>query len=88
VIDGPIQLKAYLLSKQDLFLRCLAGKLLTRALGRKLTQNDGPALDAIVKQVVHNQFRFSSLVVAIVQNAPFQRAWGEPCESSATPEAN
>jgi hypothetical protein len=88
VIDGPLQLKAYLLSKQDLFLRNLAGKLLKHALGRKLTENDGPALDAIVEQVVQNQFRFSSFVVAIVQSAPFQRAWGEPCESIATPEAN
>jgi hypothetical protein len=80
VIDGPIQLKAYLLEKQGLFLRCLTEKLLMHALGRKLTKNDGPALDAIVEQVRQNQYRFSSVVFAIVESEPFLRAWGEPNE--------
>ena len=58
------------------------------ALGRKLTENDSRALDAIVEQTAQNQYRFSSVVSAIVQSAPFQRAWGEPSESLETSKGN
>jgi mono/diheme cytochrome c family protein len=80
VIDGPAQLKRYLLGKQGQFVRCLAAKLLGHALGRKLTPGDDPALDPIAARVAGGQFRFSSVVLEVVQSEPFQRAWGDPAD--------
>jgi mono/diheme cytochrome c family protein len=79
-VDGPLELKAYLLGKQEQFVRCLASKLLKHALGRKLTESDGPALDTIIRHVAENQFRFSTLVLEVVQSTSFQKAWNETGE--------
>jgi mono/diheme cytochrome c family protein len=76
-VVGPVQLRGYLLGKREMFVRCLAGKLLKHFLGRKLVESDGPALDAIARRVIEQECRFSSVVVEVVRSRPFQRAWGE-----------
>ncbi|HLN32446.1 MAG TPA: DUF1592 domain-containing protein [Gemmataceae bacterium] len=70
--NGPRQLKAILMSKQGAFARCLAEKMLTYALGRGLEHYDRCAVDKICDQVARDHYKFSSLVVAIVQSDPFQ----------------
>ena len=71
-VTGPDQLKAYLLGKQDLFVRGLSRKLLTYAIGRKLEKSEAAALDAIPPRVAQNQHRFSSVLLEVVQSGPFQ----------------
>lgn len=55
------------------FYRCLTEKLLTYALGRGLEYYDEVTVDRIVEQLDREGGKFSALVIAIVESAPFQR---------------
>jgi hypothetical protein len=68
---GPAGLKAALLSRRDAFARCLAEKMLTYALGRGLDRGDRRAVDQIVARLAHNEYRFSALILAVVESEPF-----------------
>jgi mono/diheme cytochrome c family protein len=72
-IDGPNQLKSYLLGKKDTFIRCLAGKLLSYALSRKLEDRDAATLDRVAERAALQQYRFSSVLTEVVQSSAFQR---------------
>ncbi len=69
---GPSGLRDHLKARRDRFVRCLAEKLLTYALGRGLGLADRCAVDAIARQVDRNGGRFSALALAIVESPPFQ----------------
>jgi hypothetical protein len=69
---GPIELRAALLSHRDAFARCLAEKMLTYALGRGLDRADRRAVDRIVASLARNEYRYSALVMAIVESEPFR----------------
>jgi hypothetical protein len=72
--SGPKELARVLRqTKQPEFVRCLTKKLLTYALGRGLEYYDKCAVDKITEAVVKNDFRFSAMVIAIVESEPFQR---------------
>jgi Protein of unknown function (DUF1592)/Protein of unknown function (DUF1588)/Protein of unknown function (DUF1587)/Protein of unknown function (DUF1585)/Protein of unknown function (DUF1595)/Cytochrome C oxidase, cbb3-type, subunit III len=68
---GPAELTAVLRSRHNAFARCLAEKMLTYALGRGLERNDRPAIDQIVARLARAKFRFSELVLAVVESEPF-----------------
>jgi hypothetical protein len=70
-------LKAILLSKKDMFVRCLAEKLLSYGLGRDMMPTDRPFLDAIVRKTKESDYRFSALIAAIVQSEPFRMRRGD-----------
>jgi hypothetical protein len=73
VFGGPSQLMEILVDeKQDEFCRCLTKKLLTYALGRGVTAQDRCAVDDILAQLSEDDFRFSTLVTAIVNSDPFK----------------
>jgi hypothetical protein len=72
IVDGPDQLRAYLMSKKDTFVRCLAGKLLSYALSRKLDDRDAAILDRVAERAALHQYRFSGVLVEVVQSASFQ----------------
>jgi hypothetical protein len=55
------------------FYRCLAEKLLTYALGRGLEYYDTESVDIIVDRLQKNDGRFSSLLLGVIDSAPFQR---------------
>jgi len=71
--DGPAELRKVLMSKSDLFRRCLAEKLTTFALGRGLEYYDKCVLDELVLKLKAGEDRFSVLVLAIVESEPFQK---------------
>ncbi len=70
--DGPEGLKAVLLSDREAFARCMAEKMLTYALGRGVEDYDRPTVNGIVKQMAAHDYKFSSLVLGIVNSVPFQ----------------
>jgi hypothetical protein len=70
--DGPRAMRKALLARPDVFARCLAEKLLTYALGRGLDRSDRRAVDEIVERVRIERYRFSALVLALVESDPFQ----------------
>jgi hypothetical protein len=68
---GAAELKAALLSRRDEYARCLAEKMLTYALGRGIDRADRRTVDHIVATLAHNEYRFSALILAIVESDLF-----------------
>jgi Protein of unknown function (DUF1585) len=65
-------LRQALVSRPDVFVGTLTEKLLTYALGRGLDSFDMPAVRSIVGSASRDHYRFSSIVLGIVNSAPFQ----------------
>ncbi len=72
-ISGPADLRQLLISKSDLFATTLTERLMTYALGRVLTANDGPAVREIVRAAAADNYRFRTILHGIVASAPFQQ---------------
>jgi hypothetical protein len=66
------ELRALLKADASAFTECLTAKMLTYALGRGLERPDKAAVKEIANRVSREGYRFSSLVLGIVQSAPFQ----------------
>lgn len=60
-----------LLRRPELFTSTLAEKLLIYALGRGVEPYDAPAVRQIVQQAATKDYRFSSLILGIVNSPPF-----------------
>ncbi|MGZ8940848.1 MAG: DUF1585 domain-containing protein, partial [Limisphaerales bacterium] len=60
------------------FVGTLAEKLLTFALGRGIETYDAPAVRKIVRESEGDDFRFSSVIINIVQSTPFQMRKSSP----------
>ena len=71
---GPAELKKVLLAKDKEFARCLAGKLLTYALGRGLGPDDDCNVDRIAAEVAADGHKFSRLVVGVVASESFRKS--------------
>lgn len=70
--DGVTGLEHKLLEQADLFVGTLAERLLTFALGRGVEYYDAPAIRQIVRRAREDDYRFSSLVMGVVDSIPFQ----------------
>jgi mono/diheme cytochrome c family protein len=76
--QGPAELKKILMgAKRPEFVRCVADRMLTYALGRGLEYFDKCALDEVTKDLATKNYRFSALVSGIVKSVPFQSRRGE-----------
>ena len=71
-VDGVVALREALVRNPDVFARTMAEKLLTYALGRGLTSADMPAVRGIVRNAERDGYRFSGLVLGIVNSVPFR----------------
>jgi len=72
-VSGPADLRAALLAHPEQFVQTLTERLTTYALGRSLEYYDMPAIRAIVRNGKATDYRFSSIVMGIV-NAPAFRS--------------
>jgi hypothetical protein len=70
--DGPIGLRTALLKYSDAFVNTFTEKLLTYALGRGLEYYDAPAVRDIARHARADDYRFSSVVLGIVNSTPFK----------------
>ena len=70
-VDGLSGLRALLLAQPEQFPRTVTEKLLTYALGRRLEYTDQPAVRKIVRDAAAGGYRWSSLVLGIVESQPF-----------------
>jgi hypothetical protein len=71
-IDGVASLRDVLMQHSEQFVRVMAAKLLTYALGRGVEDQDMPLVRSIVRQAAGGNYRFSMLVLGVVKSAPFQ----------------
>ena len=70
--NGPDELRAILKADHQAFEQCLTAKLLTYALGRGLERYDKRTVSGIVSRLPEHEYRFSGLVLEIVNSLPFQ----------------
>ena len=71
-VDGVVTLRQTLVSHPDRFAGTMTEKLLTYALGRGLDHHDMPVVRAMLRESARNNYRFSSLILGIVNSSPFQ----------------
>ena len=71
-LDGPAGLRQFLLAQREQFVTTLTEKLLMYALGRKVDSYDGAAVRQVRRAAAAQDYRWSSLVLGIVQSVPFQ----------------
>jgi len=71
-VDGAIALRKMLTSRPETFVGVMTEKMLTYALGRGVEYYDMPAVRKAVRDASANDFRFSSLVLGIVNSTPFE----------------
>ncbi|MFT5129573.1 MAG: hypothetical protein ACI8W8_003198, partial [Rhodothermales bacterium] len=73
-LEGVRALKAYLVDeKTEPFTRGLLRNLARYALGRSLSFTDNEAIDEIVSQVEQDEYRFQSLLLALIKSPLFSR---------------
>jgi hypothetical protein len=70
-IEGLSGLRALLLEEPDRFPATLTEKLLAYALGRRLEYYDRPAVRMIVRDAASSDYRWSSLILGIVNSPTF-----------------
>jgi Protein of unknown function (DUF1592)/Protein of unknown function (DUF1588)/Protein of unknown function (DUF1585)/Protein of unknown function (DUF1587)/Protein of unknown function (DUF1595)/Planctomycete cytochrome C len=71
-MNGVNDLRQALLRYSPQFLRTFTEKLMTYALGRGVEYQDMPVVRAILRESAGGNYRFSSLVLGIVNSEPFQ----------------
>jgi hypothetical protein len=60
------------MANPDQFVQTLTEKLMTYALGRTVDYHDMPTVRQIVRDSAKDNYRFSAIVMNIVNSAPFQ----------------
>ena len=70
--DGMAGLKASLLSHPEEFVSTITEKLMMYGIGRNVQYYDRPAIRAIIRQAARSNYTFASLVLGVVESAPFQ----------------
>jgi len=65
------------------FYRCLTEKMLTYALGRGLEYYDVETVDQIVGRLDKSQGRFSSLLMGVIESAPFEKRRNVPATTAS-----
>jgi mono/diheme cytochrome c family protein len=82
-VDGPAALREVILSRPEAFATILTERMLTYALGRGVEPGDMPVVRSIVKKAAQDNYRFGSILMGIVESAPFQmRTKLEPAEAA------
>ena len=71
-VEGPAALRQVLVSQKEQFVKTVIAKLGTYALGREMESFDAPAIRGIVREAAADNYRWSSVILALVKSAPFQ----------------
>ncbi len=70
--DGPASYRKALLDRQDAFLSTMMQKLMTYGLGRGVETYDMPSVRKVLRDGKSTDYRWSALILGIVQSQPFQ----------------
>jgi hypothetical protein len=71
-INGTVDLRNALLKYSDRFVQTTTEKLMTYALGRGVEYYDMPTVRAIARGAAKDDYRFSSLILGLVESDAFQ----------------
>jgi hypothetical protein len=87
-VDGVVSLRRALLRQPELFVGTVVEKLMTYALGRGVAADDMPAVRGIIREAAARDYRFSTIVLGIVESTPFtMRVKALPEENARTAAA-
>jgi mono/diheme cytochrome c family protein len=75
-VTGVAGLRQALLDRRELFVHRLTEKMLTYATGRGLAYYDRPVVRAIARDAARKEFRFSAVVLGVVNSTPFRMRTG------------
>ncbi|HEX4274928.1 MAG TPA: DUF1592 domain-containing protein [Bryobacteraceae bacterium] len=82
-VNGPAALEQVLSAHPEQFVRTMTRMLMTYALGRETAYYDMPVIRSIERDAEKQNYRFSSLVLGIVNSPPFQMKMTRQLESTA-----
>jgi hypothetical protein len=71
-VGGVAALRSYIVGRPDLFVNTLTENLLTYALGRSVQYYDMPLVRKLVSDAAKKDYKFSALVMGIVESPAFQ----------------
>ena len=71
-LDGPAELRKTLVLRHREFVHTLVEQLLTYALGRGVEYYDGPAIRRIVTNAAPADYRWSALILGVIDSVPFR----------------
>jgi hypothetical protein len=72
MFNGPAELRKVLMSRKEMFIETMTEQLLTYALGRGVEEYDRPVLRQVLRASASDNYRWSSIILGIVNSAPFQ----------------
>ncbi len=71
-VAGPIELREAIMARPTQFVQTFTEKLMLFGLGRRIEYQDMPAIRRIVREAAADNYRFSSLVMGIVNSEQFR----------------
>jgi Protein of unknown function (DUF1592)/Protein of unknown function (DUF1588)/Protein of unknown function (DUF1585)/Protein of unknown function (DUF1587)/Protein of unknown function (DUF1595)/Planctomycete cytochrome C len=71
-VNGPVDLRNALMKNPDQFVQTLTTKLMIYATGRPMEWSDMPVIRGIVRSATKDDYRFATLLTAIVKSPPFR----------------
>ena len=71
-INSPVDMRNALLTRVDTIATSITEKLMTYALGRLLEADDMPTVRKIINETAAVDYRFSDVILGIVESLPFQ----------------
>src|SRR5262249_16301738 len=77
-IDGPVELRAQVRNRAAVFAEALTEKLMMYALNRELEYFDMPQVRAVVRGAAKDNYKFSSIVLGIVNTEAFRKQGSLP----------
>ncbi len=85
--SGPAEFRQGLLAHREQFVRTFTEKLATYSLGRGLEYYDMPAARKIIRDAAASDYKWSSVILGIVNSVPFQmRTTREQSDVPTTPQ--
>jgi cytochrome c5 len=81
-ISGVVDLRAALMKHPERFVGTMTEKMMTYALGRGLEYYDMPVVRGIVRESAKDDYRFSSIVMGIVNTTAFQMKRAKEAETA------
>jgi mono/diheme cytochrome c family protein len=72
-IDGPVELRAQLVDRPAIFAEAFTEKLMMYAINRQLEYFDMPQVRAVVRGAAKDNYKFSSIVLGIVNTDAFRK---------------
>jgi mono/diheme cytochrome c family protein len=84
-INGPVELREQLVAKPATFAEAFTEKLMMYALNRQLEYFDMPQIRAVVRGAAKDNYKFSSIVLGIVNTDAFRKQGPAPAPALAEP---